>query len=51
VLVLVPSFLGLWFDQRLRARLSEDRFRTLVLLSLLVLGAKLVDKGFVGNVL
>jgi uncharacterized membrane protein YfcA len=51
VLVLIPSFLGLWFGQRVRARLSEGRFRTLVLLSLLVLGAKLVDKGFLGNVL
>ncbi|MFO0995407.1 MAG: sulfite exporter TauE/SafE family protein [Alphaproteobacteria bacterium] len=51
VFVLVPAFTGLWFGQRVRARLSDDRFRTLVLLSLLVLGAKLVDKGFLGDIL
>lgn len=50
-LVLVPAFLGLWLGQRVRARLSEGRFRTLVLLSLLLLGAKLVDKGFLGDMI
>lgn len=42
----VPSFLGLWAGQRLRRRVPQALFRKLVLLALLAIGVKLIDKGF-----
>lgn len=43
---LIPSFIGLWVGQNLRRRLPQALFRKLVLLSLLGIGVKLIDKGF-----
>lgn len=43
---LVPSFAGLWVGQRLRRRLPQALFRRLVLVALLAIGVKLIDKGF-----
>jgi uncharacterized protein len=46
IAAVVPSFLGLWVGQRLRRRVPQALFRKLVLLALLAIGAKLIDKGF-----
>ena len=46
IAALAPSFAGLWVGQHLRRRLPQALFRKLVLLSLLAIGVKLIDKGF-----
>lgn len=46
IAAVVPSFLGLWAGQRLRRRVPQALFRKLVLLALLAIGVKLMDKGF-----
>jgi hypothetical protein len=46
LLALVPSFAGLYLGQRVRRRLSEDRFRTWLFIALLVLSLNLLRKGF-----
>ena len=46
LLVLVPSFAGLWAGQWLRGRLSEKRFRLLVLGVLFLLGLNLARRAF-----
>ncbi len=45
-LVLVPAFAGLWVGQSVRARLSQPRFRALVLIVLFFLGANLARRAF-----
>ena len=42
---LVPAFAGMMIGQRLRGRLSEDRFRMFVYLFLLIAAANLIRKG------
>lgn len=42
---LVPSFAGMWVGQRLRHRLSEERFRRWMLVFLFLLGLNLIRKG------
>ncbi len=46
LLALIPSFAGLYLGQRVRRRLSEDRFRMWLFIALLILGANLLRKGF-----
>jgi uncharacterized protein len=46
LLVLAPSFIGLWAGQWLRDRLSERRFRLVVLAVLFALGVNLVQRAF-----
>lgn len=43
---LIPAFLGLWVGLRLRRRLPQELFRKLVFLALLLIGVKLIHKGF-----
>ena len=42
---LVPAFAGMLIGQRLRAHLSEDRFRLFVYVFLLIAAANLIRKG------
>ena len=44
-LALVPTFIGLWSGQRVRDRVSEDRFRTWLFVLLLLIGLNLIRKG------
>lgn len=42
---LAPAFAGMWVGQRLRGRLSQERFRKWVFAFLLIVGANLIRKG------
>jgi uncharacterized membrane protein YfcA len=42
---LVPAFAGMAVGQRLRGRLSEDRFRVFVFMFLLIAAVNLIRKG------
>ena len=48
-LALAPALLGMWLGQRIRSRLSPQRFRQGFLLFLLALGLELVLGGLLGN--
>ena len=45
VISLIPAFVGMMIGQKLRGRLSEDRFRIFVYLFLLIAAANLIRKG------
>jgi uncharacterized membrane protein YfcA len=44
---LLPAFAGMWIGQRIRNRLSEERFRLWVFVFLLILAANLIRKGVI----
>ena len=48
-LALLPALLGMWLGQRIRSRLSPQRFRQGFLLFLLALGLELVLRGLLGG--
>ena len=45
-LALLPALLGMWLGQRIRSRLSPQRFRQGFLLFLLALGIELIARGW-----
>ena len=45
-LALLPALLGMWLGQRIRSRLSPQRFRQCFLLFLLALGIELIARGW-----
>ncbi|HHZ9350339.1 TPA: sulfite exporter TauE/SafE family protein [Klebsiella pneumoniae] len=45
-LALLPALLGMWLGQRIRSRLSPERFRQGFLLFLLALGIELIARGW-----
>ena len=45
-LALAPALLGMWLGQRIRSRLSPQRFRQGFLLFLLALGIELIARGW-----
>ena len=42
VAALIPAFLGLWLDRRYRSSISEDQFRKLFFVGLLIIGCSLL---------
>ena len=48
VLLLVPSFLGMWIGFQLQDRMDAERFRTATLVVLVVAGLNLLRRGFFG---
>lgn len=48
-LALAPALLGMWLGQRIRSRLSPQRFRQGFLLFLLALGLELVLRGLLAE--
>lgn len=43
---LVPAFAGMWLGQKVRGRMSEGRFRQVLLVSLLILGVYIAGRSF-----
>ncbi len=46
VLAIIPAFAGMWLGQKIRARISPQRFRQYFLLFLIALGAELAWRPF-----
>lgn len=44
-LAIIPAFIGMWAGQRVRDRVSEERFRTWLFVLLLLIGLNLIRKG------
>ena len=44
---LVPAFAGMWVGQKIRARLSEERFRRVFFIALLLVGIYITIRPFV----
>lgn len=47
VALLLPTFAGFWLGERLRGRMSEDRFRLIVLLIFLAMGLNLLRRALI----
>ena len=45
-MALVPAVAGMWLGQRVRGRMSEGRFRQVLLVSLFILGMYIVGRSF-----
>ena len=43
---LVPAFAGMWLGQKVRGRMSEGRFRQVLLISLFILGVYIAGRSF-----
>ncbi len=44
-LAMIPAFLGMWAGQKVRDKVSEDRFRTWLFVLLMLIGLNLIRKG------
>lgn len=47
-LILIPTFIGFWFGEKMRAHLSETAFRNAVLVVFLIMGLNLLRRAYLG---